>query len=183
MGASDKAPPQGVNYDASALPADPHPLTNVLVMGVGFFFVMGGYNPVQSFASSLLNFECIPMGDISIGVVSCRAISLLNVRRIAAPTFPTARVKQPRLPIPFEYVFSSLLTSSVSFPGLCIAGAGVAVCAGSDCQGRSSGVHGVRLARLRHVRCLGGLHCVARCSAGVACDRFSWVSLRKNSWS
>jgi hypothetical protein len=49
---------------------DPRPLTNVLIMGVGFFFVMGGYMPVQSFASSLLNFRCIPMGDISIGVVS-----------------------------------------------------------------------------------------------------------------
>ena len=51
---------------------DPRPLTNVLIMGVGFFFVMGGYMPVQSFASSLLNFSCIPMGDISIGVVRMR---------------------------------------------------------------------------------------------------------------
>lgn len=29
-----------------------------------------GYMPVQSFASSLLNFTCLPLGDISIGLVS-----------------------------------------------------------------------------------------------------------------
>lgn len=48
---------------------DPRGFTNMLVMGIGFFFVMGGYNPVQSFASSLLNYSCLPLGDISIGLV------------------------------------------------------------------------------------------------------------------
>jgi hypothetical protein len=56
-----------VNVHQSAL--DPRPLTNVLIMSVGFFFIKGGFIPVQSFASSLLNFSCIPMGDISIGLV------------------------------------------------------------------------------------------------------------------
>ena len=49
---------------------DPRPLTNTLIMGMGFFFIKGGFIPVQSFASSLLNFTCIPMGTISIGLVS-----------------------------------------------------------------------------------------------------------------
>ena len=50
---------------------DPRPLTNTLVMSVGFFFVKGGYIPVQSFASSLLDLSCIPLGNISIGIVGC----------------------------------------------------------------------------------------------------------------
>jgi hypothetical protein len=39
-----------------------------LVMSLGFFFVMGGYMPCQSFSSTLLNFACLPVGEISIGV-------------------------------------------------------------------------------------------------------------------
>ena len=64
------------DHDASALPHDVrnfprtrHPLVNVFILGLGFFFVMGGYNPCQSFASSLLNFDCIPLGTISIAVI------------------------------------------------------------------------------------------------------------------
>jgi hypothetical protein len=64
-----------VNVQRSAL--DPRPLTNVLIMSVGFFFIKGGFIPVQSFASSLLNFSCIPMGDISIGLVSRGTCTLL----------------------------------------------------------------------------------------------------------
>jgi MFS family permease len=50
-------------------PTDPRPLTNVLIMSFGFFLTYGGFNPIQSFASSLLNFQCVPIGDISIGLI------------------------------------------------------------------------------------------------------------------
>jgi hypothetical protein len=39
-------------------------LVNVLIMSTGFFFIMGGYSPVQSFASSLLEFKCLPLGYV-----------------------------------------------------------------------------------------------------------------------
>eukprot|EP00038_Savillea_parva_P025857 m.49843 g.49843 ORF g.49843 m.49843 type:complete len:565 (+) comp7172_c0_seq2:499-2193(+) len=43
--------------------------TTSLSCPLAFFFVFGGFYPAQSFASSLLNFTCVPLGDISIGVV------------------------------------------------------------------------------------------------------------------
>jgi len=80
LGACNAMAADLVNVHQSAL--DPRPLTNVLIMSVGFFFIKGGFIPVQSFASSLLNFSCIPMGDISIGLVRdmctfIRSLSLL----------------------------------------------------------------------------------------------------------
>ena len=44
-------------------------LRNVLLLGLGFFFVMGGYSPCQNFASTLLNLPCLAVGDISIGII------------------------------------------------------------------------------------------------------------------
>lgn len=52
--------------------ADPRAFHNIIVMSIGIFFVFGGFYPAQSFASSLLNFTCVPLGDISIGVVRWR---------------------------------------------------------------------------------------------------------------
>lgn len=60
---------EGKKESETLVPEDDRAFVNVLVMSVGFFFVFGGYNPVQNFASSLLNFECLPVGDISIGIV------------------------------------------------------------------------------------------------------------------
>eukprot|EP01046_Picozoa_sp_COSAG06_P048872 COSAG06_NODE_7395_length_2518_cov_8.792063_4_plen_35_part_01 len=35
------------------------------MMGLGFLFIMGGYQPCQNFATSLLNLPCLPVGSIS----------------------------------------------------------------------------------------------------------------------
>ena len=54
-------------------------LQSVIWMGIGYFWVMGGYITVQGFASTLLNFSCVPLGDISIGVIYfCFAVASLG---------------------------------------------------------------------------------------------------------
>ena len=44
-------------------------LRNILAMGLGFLLIMGGYQPCQNFATSLLNLPCLPVGSISIGSI------------------------------------------------------------------------------------------------------------------
>ena len=45
---------------------------NVIFLGLGFFLVSAGFQPVQTFATSLLDTHCLPMGSISIGPQSPR---------------------------------------------------------------------------------------------------------------
>ena len=56
-------------------------LYNVLVLSCGFFFVFGGYGPTQQFATTLLNFPCMPLGSISMGLL----YGTLSVASIFAP--------------------------------------------------------------------------------------------------
>ena len=42
---------------------------NVIVMGVAFFFIMGGYMTCQNFATTLLDLPCMPLGSVCIGVL------------------------------------------------------------------------------------------------------------------
>jgi hypothetical protein len=44
-------------------------LYNVLALSFGFFFVFGGFGPTQQFATTLLNFACLPLGSISMGLL------------------------------------------------------------------------------------------------------------------
>ena len=56
-------------------------LWNVVMMGLGFLFIMGGYQPCQNFATSLLNLPCLPVGSISIGSI----YAALAVSSLVAP--------------------------------------------------------------------------------------------------
>ena len=44
-------------------------LFNVVMLGLGFLLIMGGYSPVQNFATSLLNLPCLAIGSFSIGLI------------------------------------------------------------------------------------------------------------------
>ena len=48
----------------------PSGLFNVIVMGISFLFIMGGYMTTQNFATSLLDFgPCLPLGSICMGLL------------------------------------------------------------------------------------------------------------------
>eukprot|EP01052_Picozoa_sp_SAG31_P029218 SAG31_NODE_2887_length_4948_cov_3.419468_1_plen_329_part_00 len=56
-------------------------LRNIIAMGLGFLLIMGGYQPCQNFATSLLNLPCLPVGSISIGSI----YAALAVSSVLAP--------------------------------------------------------------------------------------------------
>ena len=57
-------------------------LFNVVMLGLGFLLIMGGYSPVQNFATSLLNLPCLAIGSFSIGLIyAALAIAALLVSR------------------------------------------------------------------------------------------------------
>jgi len=60
-------------------------MKNILLLGMGFFCIMGGYQPVQSFATSLLDTKCLPLGSISIGSI----YFFLAISATTAPYFIT----------------------------------------------------------------------------------------------
>ena len=81
----------------------PPGLFNVLVMGVAFCFIMGGYMTTQNFATSLLDFgPCMPLGSICMGLLYF--------------TFAFASVAAPAAIVRLGGAARAMLVGSLAYP-------------------------------------------------------------------
>lgn len=125
---------------------------NVLLLGCAFFCIVGGYQPVQTFATSLLDTKCMPLGSISIATVCfCLAISATTApffisRWGAVRSILIAAIAYPAFIASVVYVVSPVvLLCSVAIGiggGILQTASGVVVDQNSDetNRGRRSGI-------------------------------------------